>query len=463
MVSFSFADYIIIFGFFLIILAIGFYVGRVKQNDSAFQLSGRKVGLLLFIVTNVSTWYGGILGVGEFTYNYGLLSWVTQGLPYYIFAFIFALFFASKIRNAGLYTLPEKLKIEYGELTGKAASIIVFVLVSPAPYLLMLSIIFQAIFGISNILALLLALTITLPYMIKGGYKADLFTDAFAFVVMFAGFIVFFFFAHSFYGGIDYLSSELPTEHLTFSGGASPVFMIVWFMIALWTFADPGFHQRCSAAKSGNTAKWGIILSIPLWALFDFLTTSTGMYARAALPHLQNPSMSYILLAENILGPGFKGLFYAGLFATILSTANSFIFLSGTTIGNDFLSTLNKFRNWEIKKLSGIGMILTGITAFIFAYFIPSVVQIWYLIGSVCIPGLIFLVIGAYYEKFRISGKFAFIEILAGVGGSLLGIILQKLGLLSSILNDIEPMIIGISFALVVHLIGMVKSNSKNL
>ena len=97
MVSFSPSDYIIIILFFAAVLLIGFYYGR-KTGDEAddYLLSGRKVGLFLFILTNVSTWYGGILGVGEFTYRYGLASWFTQGFPYYVFAFLFALFFAKK-------------------------------------------------------------------------------------------------------------------------------------------------------------------------------------------------------------------------------------------------------------------------------------------------------------------------------------------------------------------------------
>jgi SSS family solute:Na+ symporter len=75
--------------------------------------------------------------VGEFTYRYGLVSWFTQGFPYYIFALLFALFFAKKIRKASLFTVPDKLTEVYGKKVGMLSAIVVFVLVSPAPYLLM--------------------------------------------------------------------------------------------------------------------------------------------------------------------------------------------------------------------------------------------------------------------------------------------------------------------------------------
>ena len=111
MVSFSSADLIIIILFFVSVISIGFISGRRSKNDAEdYLLSGRKVGLFLFILTNVSTWYGGIIGVGEFIYRYGIVSWFTQGFPYYIFAFLFAIFFAKKIREASLFTIPDKLE-----------------------------------------------------------------------------------------------------------------------------------------------------------------------------------------------------------------------------------------------------------------------------------------------------------------------------------------------------------------
>ena len=117
MISFNSIDITIIILFFGIVLLIGFVSGRrtIGEADD-YLLSGRKVGLFLFILTNVSTWYGGILGVGEFTYRYGIASWFTQGFPYYIFAFLFALFFAKKIRSASLFTIPDKITESYGKL-----------------------------------------------------------------------------------------------------------------------------------------------------------------------------------------------------------------------------------------------------------------------------------------------------------------------------------------------------------
>jgi len=460
MVSLSFIDIAIILLFFLTVIVIGFLPKRFKSNEHEnYLLSGRRVGLFLFVLTNVASWYGGILGVGEFSYKYGLLSWFTQGLPYYIFAFLFAIFFSEKVRKASLFTIPEKFEQIYGRRTSLLATILVFLLVSPAPYLLMIGYLVSVIFNINIFWGLIITGTATSLYLIKGGFKSDLYTNSFQFFVMFAGFIFIVLTAYFTLGGLPYLEKNLPAAHLTLTSNSSPLYLLVWFLIALWTFTDPGFHQRTNAAKDGKTAKWGIIISIFFWALFDFLTTSTGLYSRAALPNLANPVLSFPMLAEKILGPGMKGIFYAAMFATILATLNSFVFLSATTIGYDVIYKLKKVKDeTKIIHYTRIGVLLTTLFGIFLAYFFNSVIEIWFTVGSICIPGLIFLVIGAYYKKFEIPGRWAAIEIIASTLAALGWFILRRY-FEGSFVYEIEPMIVGLVVAGIIHLFSIRKKS----
>ncbi len=456
MISFSNLDIAILIGFFLIIAIIGLIPKTNKKDAEGFLLSGRKVGLFLFILTNVATWYGGILGVGEFTYRYGLLSWFTQGLPYYIFAFLFALLFAGKIRSASLFTIPDKLAEVYGRRVGMIASLIIFILVSPAPYLLMIGLLLQLIFEIDIFPSLIIGIIFSVLYLYKGGYKANIYTDAVQFFVMFIGFFLIVLVAANNWGGYEFLKLNLPEDHLAVTGGASPTFIVVWFLIALWTFADPGFHQRCYSAKSESVAKYGIIISIGLWALFDFLTTTTGLYSRALIPNMVNPVLSFPMLAEEILGHGLKGIFYAALIATILSTLNSFLFLSGTTLGRDFIMRFRSEENDEnLTKYTRIGILVSAIISILVAYSFTSVVEIWYMIGSILIPGILLLVFGAYFLKFRISNRFAIIESISAISASLVWMVIKPQLEEIKVFSEIEPMIVGLIVALIIHLYGV--------
>ena len=140
MIQFSIFDYILIFIYFAIVLFIGF---RTKATDSTnfdYLVAGRRLTLPVFVATLVSTFYGGILGIGEFTYRFGISSWIMNAFPYYFFITVFALFLAKRVRKAELYTIPDKLEITYGKNVSLFGSVLVFFLVTPAPYILMLGI-----------------------------------------------------------------------------------------------------------------------------------------------------------------------------------------------------------------------------------------------------------------------------------------------------------------------------------
>ena len=73
MKSIHFLDWIIIASYFLFILYIGIFRFKDKTNSqNKFILSGRRLSIVGFIATLVTTWYGGILGIGENTLLYGV-------------------------------------------------------------------------------------------------------------------------------------------------------------------------------------------------------------------------------------------------------------------------------------------------------------------------------------------------------------------------------------------------------
>jgi SSS family solute:Na+ symporter len=319
------------------------------------------------------------------------------------------------------------------------------------------------LFDISIFPALIISVILSMAYLIKGGFRANIYADALQFFVMFAGFILIVIFSVDSFGTMEFISSAVPANHIELTGGMSPTFIIVWFLIALWTFADPGFHQRCYAAKTGNVAVKGIIISIFFWALFDFLTTTTGLFAKAVIPNLNNPVLAFPLLAEKVLPSGVKGIFYAALFATILSTLNSFLFLSGTTIGRDFIyrgvvplsgtkpDFLTIRDETKLKSYTIIGLIISGILAIVLALLIPSVIEIWYTIGSLFIPGIILPVVSAYYPKIRIENKFVLIEMISAITLSSIWFFIRSNFDTVPIINELEPMIVGIFSAFLIH------------
>ncbi len=377
-------------------LLIGFGFYRTKQSGKdpeEFLLAGRKLSLPGFVVTLVATWYGGILGIGENTYSYGIQTWFIFGLPYYIFAILFAFLIAGRINETKFISIPDQFHGRFGKTAGVVSALYILFLASPAPYLLSIGILLQFTTGLSFGLSLLMATGLSLSYIWIGGFKAVVRTDGLQFGFMFVGFLLLLIFSMKSSGPISEI--VLPVSHLNITGGASIQYIVVWFFIALWTFVDPGFYQRCAAAKSPQTAKKGILISIGFWLIFDMLTLSTGLYAKALLT-AGDPLFAYPRLGAMVLPPLAYGIFITGLLATIMSTIDSLGLISAITFGRDILwriqspTSTDKLKwNNESTIFVRKGLIITAFVALILAFSIPSVVKLWYGLGSILVPGLV--------------------------------------------------------------------------
>ena len=240
-----------------------------------------------------------------------------------------------------------------------------------------------------------------MSYLFTGGFKADVRTDVVEFFFMFAGFGIIIPFCFAQYGGLDFLRAQPPPLHLTWHGGNDVQYIVVWFFIALWTFVDPSFHQRCYAAKDGRTAQEGHPrlgrLLVPLRPDDrDDRASTPG----PILPGLAEPVMAYPLLAETVLPPVAKGLFFAGILATIMSTLNTAAFVSAQTLGRDIVWRIDKERCPPLPEeadavgIGGHGCPFVGTGAPD-----PSVIQLWYTIGTVIIPGLLVPLVGVILKN----------------------------------------------------------------
>lgn len=454
-------DYIIILIYLILTLFIGLhYSGKKNQNNPEnFLLAGRKLSLPAFTATLVSTWYGGILGIGEFTWLYGILNWVVQALPYYIFAIIFALFFAPKIQKTRLFTIPDLIYKEYGKKSGVIASILIFFLVTPAPHLLMVMFLLSGVLGIHLIVAYAISVVFSILYVYIGGFKAVVKTDILQFVLMFTGFIVLTYILITQYGGINFLQKNLPSTHLEFSGGMGIPYVLVWFFIALWTFVDPGFYQRCYAAKSPKTAKFGILAAVGFWLVFDLLTTTAGFYSKVLLPEI-NPVMAFPKLGELAMPPFFLGIFIVGLLATIMSTLDSTAFLSAVTFGRDII--------WRIKgkdkigKYTRIGLVVSVVFSTLLVIVLPSVVTMWYTLGSLLIPALLLPVLSTLFNQTKyFNDKQMFISMITGFLGALTWFVLGAgFGTWENpqYFMEIQPFYVGLLMNISILTIGVLKN-----
>jgi SSS family solute:Na+ symporter len=393
---------------------LGIRSARSSRTDADdFLLAGRTLTLPAFVVTLVATWYGGVLGVGEYSYAHGLSNWLVLGVPYYIGTLLFALLFAEKARRLGDATLPDILYDTYGRAAGFLGALMVLALSLPAPYLLMLGVLLRRATGIPQTTAIVACAVFCLLYIGARGFRSVVQTKGLQFVFMYGGFLMLLPIAIAKAGGFASLRAAVPPVMLEPLGGQRLGYVLAWYVIALQTLVEPTFFQRCFAAKSPQVARRGLFVSILFFALFDGLTTFTGLYAHALLPNLPTGVDAYPALGELLLPAGLLGVFYAGMIATVMSTVDAFLFNAGITVSRDLLA---RFGRAAAGTIAGerAGLVAGCALATAVALSSESVVNLWYDFGSVGTAVLLAPLLGAFFPALRPHPRWAAAGMAAG-------------------------------------------------
>ena len=364
-------------------------VGRLTRTRTQLEylLAGRRLTTAPFVATLVATWYGGVLGVGEYSYRFGISNWLVMGVPYYLAALLFAFFLARKVRTSAALSIPDQLRAAYGPAAGRVGAAMVLLMAIPAAYVLMLGNLLEIYLGMPLVWAVVAGTVFTIVYVAGGGFRSVVSANVLQFVLMYLGFIVVLPVALHRAGGFAGVWAALPAASRTWDGGLGIQAVVVWYFIAMQTLVEPTFYQRCYAAETPAVARRGVLISVGFWVLFDFLTTFTGLAARALMPQLHNPVLSYPELGRLVLPSAANALFAVGMFATVMSTAHSYLFLAAATIGHDVapeLAARVDERRWTMA-----GMALIGAAAVGLALALRSVVAIWHDVGSIVTSALL--------------------------------------------------------------------------
>ena len=453
----------------LVLLYLAFlgavWLRRLGRGSSAVEylVAGRRVTLPAFVATLVATWYGGILGVGEYSYRYGVANWLVFGVPYYIGALLFALLFARRARNAELYTIPDLLERRCGRGPAMVGALVVFIGFAPGAYVLMLGTLIAAMFHLSLVPCIVAAALFSLFYIHNGGMRAVVFTDQVQFVLMYLGFALLLGFLVAQHGGLGFLRTHLPATHFEWHGGNPPSAILVWYFIALSALVDPGFWQRAYAARDPRVARNGVLWSIACWAVFDFMTTASGMYARALLPHLKDPVFAFPEVAAVTLPPGVLGLFYLAMIATVMSTIDSYGFIAATTIGRDVIWRLRGDRDERhLSRYTQIGLWVSAAFATTLAIANPSVIALWHDLGSITTPTLIVPLFAGLLGRGLLPGRWMLLPMLAPLVVTVSWIAWKHARPEHGYPGGLEPIYAGLAVALAAWLLGRLVTTGRS-
>ena len=266
----------------------------------------------------------------------------------------------------------------------------------PAPYLKILSTMIHYLYQIEPVNGVIIAASISMVYTLRGGFRSVVRTDIIQFFMMYLGFIGILVYLCITYGGYSFLVDKLPASKLSIPGDLNWGYILAWSFIALVTFIDPNFYQRSFSGDSTSTVKKGIFISIFFWFIFDLLSIGTALYS-AAIFNQGITYSPYLDLVSFVLPPLLQGIFLVSMFAIIMSTIDSFVFVSGLTIGRDLLSSDSKYSDSVLH--TKIGIIIAGLISVFLATFFENAIDIWYVTGSFAASSLLIPMLCCFYKK----------------------------------------------------------------
>lgn len=443
----------IIILYFIVVLLIGFYVGRKAKTGEDLFLGGRSltwgfIGLSLF-ASNISS--TSLIGLSGAAYTQGIVQSVYEwgaAVPFIVLALIYVpLYLRAKIT-----TIPEFLELRFDRRSRvffSALTIVASILIDTAGSLYAGGLVIQIFFPdlvlwqICAVLALITGL-----YTAFGGLKAVVYTDALQAVILIVGSTAL---AYFMFEKLDFswanMVAALPEGHFSV---VRPIDDpdLPWLglilgapMMGFWYMATNQYiTQRILGAVNIKHARWGIMLAGFLKFLPLFIMVLPGAMAVSIYTNIDNPDMVFPTMVVNALPVGLIGLVLAGLVSAIMSSISSTLNSASTLVVIDFIKPRfeQRAKNMVTDKDSNEGSTLSdqdtvkysrAVTFFfmvVAAVWAPQIINFGGLWGylqqmySIFVPPIIVLfTVGIVYKRGNADG--AYYTLLSGCA---LGILL---------------------------------------
>lgn len=392
-------DLALLLGYAFVCLAIGFYSG-LKQTKTDYLIGSRKLGMIGFVFSVVASYIGGaaLVAYSAYVYKFGvsaLAVFVGTALGFVVF-----IPYAQKIRKMSgtqeFLTLSDYFYFLYGKRAGLVSAILLFVV-----YMGMLlnqfiagSSILSNISGWSYESSLLFSSSIISIYLFAGGFRSVIKTDIFQYVVLSVILLIIAYLALS--------QQMMATTQLVDLSAMDPAMSVAFLAFGvLIIFQSSEYWQRVYAAKNNNIVRNGFIWSAVLVVVTGFAITMVGLIAHHKLPGIDSrdafASGLRLVMPQKFLGAGL-----VLIFAAIMSSADTIIFVLASSMAKDYFKRLSKSdkTDADLMKITRIFTLVFSLAGFVLALLFRDLVQV-----IVFITGLGFTIIPAAIASFHVKLK----------------------------------------------------------
>ncbi len=420
---------IIVLVFFIAMILIGVLARKNATDTKNFFVMGQKGSTLYIAGSLFATIIGAsaTLGMAGLGYSRGFTGmwWL---LPGSIGLLILGIFLAKKVRETGLYTLPELATKQYNRWVGMAVSVLV-----PIAWLgviggqIVAAGKIMAVLGIGSPELWMVISTAAFVFItVLGGQWAAIKTDLYQGIIIIIGIGGGLIFILSRLGGFETLIAESPPSSLSFP--LSETFGVYdWIklllLVGLTYVVGPDIYSRILSARDGTTARRSVFWAAGLLLPLTFSIVVIGMSAAVLFPGIA-AEQALPTIVKEVMPPILSGLVLAALLCAVMSP--SLLLSASTIVTEDIIHRLKpSLREKQVLAISRISVAVMGMLSLLVALYLKGIISSLLYAYTIFTAGVIPLVIAGFYrEKLKVTSLGA---LAALVGGGSLGFISQLL------------------------------------
>ena len=397
-------DWLIIAGYFLIIVGIVWWSSRKQQTSEDYFLAGRDIGWFavgasLFASNIGSEHIVGLAGSGAQN-GMAQAHWELHAWIMIMLAWVFVPFYY----RAGVFTMPEFLEKRFDSRSRwvlSVVSLVAYVLTKVSVTVYAGALVFRTLlpdtFGTPDNAFWIGAFTtvvLTGIYTVLGGLRAVVYTEVMQTALLLIGSVFITVFGLSALGGWGELKLVLADNAEQFAlwrPNSDPNFpwlgvMIASPIIGIWYWCtDQYIVQRTLSARSLTDARRGAIWGgfLKVWPVFIFLVPGMIGYAlqeKGMLPIQTGPDgeiigdMVFPTMVANLLPIGLRGLVVGGLLSALMSSLASLFNSCATLFTVDIYEKLRPGQ--PERQLVKVGRVATSVVVFFGLLWIPIMKRI---------------------------------------------------------------------------------------
>ncbi|NOY37336.1 MAG: sodium/solute symporter [Chlorobi bacterium] len=351
-ITLSGLDWVI--GLFVLVgsLAVGLFMAyRAKsgQNSTNFFLGGRKilwpvVGASLF-ATNIGAEH--LVGLSGDSYRYGLSAGSVELTTFITLGIASAVLFPYYLKNK-IYTIPEFLELRYNtnaRIFFSGLMLVISIMTKLAFTLFAGALVLNGLLGWNVMTTVIFTGFIVAVFTIVGGFTAVAYTDSIQAFIMIIGMSIVLFIGLDKVGGWSGLMQKVP-EAMTIAKPVDDPVYPFWGILATAFYAgvfywgmDQVNVQRVLAAPTLKQARWGAMFATLLKLMPIFIFALPGVIAFALYPGLEGEEtkQTFIVLLNNLLPTGLRGLVLASLMAALITSLIAVLNSVSTLVVRDFV------------------------------------------------------------------------------------------------------------------------------